>query len=142
MRAQTLQQSGSSDPTVLEASAVRTTQLRWENEGTSGGYRLISQFQLALWPEINYTTVKIQTVDLQDPTLFHLRSRGEIIYDPDPTDATPGEILAQATIIQTFMVPWQFGTCVTPLPPSTPLLTRLIWELDPTDLGPIPYNVH
>lgn len=136
MRADTLLVGGETNPEVLEATPVRLTQRPLV--GTSGTV-IITQFQLALWPELNYTTARMATVDDTDPTLFHLRSRGEIIIDPDPTDAVPGDIMAQATVVQTFMVLGPTGVC-----PLTPVGSRQVWEPDPTgpNLTRIPFNVH
>jgi len=136
MKATDLMAAGEADVTVLEARPVTTTPLMWGGEGNIGAPRLTTQSQLVLWPSFTYRNVKLATSDSGVPTLFHLRARGEVIYDPNPADAIPGTLLGSAYVVQTFMVPGISLTC------AQPFIRRLVWELEPDNLGPVPTNLH
>ena len=73
----------------------------------------VTQFQIALTPEMTFSNVYGAT-SAGKPTIFYLRSRGEVLYN-DGTLAAGGQVMATAYLIQTFYVAAPDG-CPMPRP--------------------------
>ena len=109
---------------------VRTTSLMNQNEGTSGSVRYMIQFQVTLWPTLNYANVT------NPNTVFHVRSRGELLEDRN-SDGVTDEVMASSVIMQSFRVPGLNTGCL------APTAVRLLWQpWEREAMGPIPFNPH
>lgn len=116
---------------VAETSGQPLHQLQFESEGTSGGTRWVSQFYLALAPEMQFDRVRLET-EMGNPHVFVLRSRGEVNF-PDPGGGPP-EILATAYAFQTFTIEFP-DEC------PTPKCTRQVWQMDIDPTGQLNWPV-
>lgn len=102
--------------------------------GAPGQIVQISQFQIALAPTPTYANVRLQTVGPpSEPTVFVIRSRGEILADPDgPAGPLTQAVLGSAYATQTFGVP-------NPTPPADcerPRPLRQVFDRQPASLTP------
>ena len=73
----------------------------------------VTQFQIALTPEMTFSNVYGAT-SAGKPTIFNVRSRGEVLYN-DGTLVAGGQVMATAYLIQTFYVAAPDG-CPMPRP--------------------------
>jgi hypothetical protein len=120
---------------------MRSSTVMSLNEGTSGAERYNVQFQITMWPALNYRNVNfpelIPPVGSNPNGIFRIRSRGEVTEDPDGAGPIPGIVQATAVVMQSFRVPGVGKQC------GTPYAVRLLWEQrTKAPLGPVPWNVH